>query len=204
MDYNNSVLLRAGLLTARVITGASDKIQAHRLRYRVYCEELGWRPLSIDKLERDAYDNNESAFLGVFDEKGELLSFLRVNRYYYLMDSGFDEFSSYRMKFERSKYAAEITRFCVERSARAAQTSESAGELIIEFLVEFCKQNNIGVIYFVVEPKTFVFLRNIGMGAEKMSGIKIMDDGCKALLASFRIDRFKKNRLSRYKIKSAS
>ena len=56
----------AGFVIKSVFS-TNEKIQAYKLRHRIYCEELGWVPRSESLMEIDEYES-QTAFIGVFDQ----------------------------------------------------------------------------------------------------------------------------------------
>ena len=66
------VFIRERNFVVKNLATDSEKIQAYRLRHRVFCHELGWVPKTENEQEVDEYDHR-AIFLGVFDKKGRLL-----------------------------------------------------------------------------------------------------------------------------------
>ncbi|MGA1795378.1 MAG: acyl-homoserine-lactone synthase, partial [bacterium] len=74
---DHPIVISEGGLTAKNILDADEIMQAYRLRHRIFCQTLGWRPEARNGLEIDNYDI-EAVFFGVFNEKNRLLAFLRI------------------------------------------------------------------------------------------------------------------------------
>ena len=51
-------------------------MQAYRLRYKVFCETLGWMPRNPSGLEVDQYDQSAES-VGLFEESGTLVGMIR-------------------------------------------------------------------------------------------------------------------------------
>ncbi|MDX1764872.1 MAG: GNAT family N-acyltransferase, partial [bacterium] len=74
---DTSELIREGDLLVKKLDRYHEKVLNHQLRYRIFCQELGWVPENESHLEVDEYDDHAVCF-GVFEQKSELLASMRL------------------------------------------------------------------------------------------------------------------------------
>ena len=123
-----------------------------RLRYQVYCIELGDVPENQSGLERDVYDDYAMHFLTV-DEKGRAVGTMRFvhnNPKGFPMDSDFP-LTDY-MKTHDISRALEGGRFVIRKDlGRDARITVAFG--LFKCLYDYCNETGIYDIFTVTHPK---------------------------------------------------
>ncbi len=124
-----------------------------RLRYQVYCAELGLLPENQSGLERDKYDDYAISFLAV-DENDRAVGTIRLvhnNPQGLPMDSDFP-LTDY-MKTHGISRALEIGRFAIDKSvSRDAHITIALG--LFTCLYDYCCETGTYDIFAVTNPKT--------------------------------------------------
>jgi ubiquinone/menaquinone biosynthesis C-methylase UbiE/N-acyl-L-homoserine lactone synthetase len=124
-----------------------------RLRYQVYCAELGLLPENQSGLERDKYDDYAISFLAV-DENDRAVGTIRLvhnNPQGLPMDSDFP-LTDY-MKTHGISRALEIGRFAIDKSvSRDAHITIALG--LFKCLYDYCCETGTYDIFAVTNPKT--------------------------------------------------
>ena len=79
--YNNDsvrfTIFKEKCYLIKELTEKKDKIQAYKLRHRIFSQELRWVSSTENELEIDSYDK-DAVFIGVFDIENKLVAFLRL------------------------------------------------------------------------------------------------------------------------------
>jgi len=129
-----------------------DQEKVWRLRYQVYCIELGDVPRNQSGLERDIYDEYAMHFLAV-DEKGRAVGTMRFvhnNPKGFPMDSDFP-LTDY-MKTHGISRALEGGRFVIHKDVgRDARITVAFG--LFKCLYDYCNETGIYDIFTVTHPK---------------------------------------------------
>jgi len=130
-----------------------DLEKVWRLRYQVYCIELGDVPKNQSGLERDKYDDYAVSFLAV-DENDRAVGTIRLvhnNPKGFPMDSDFP-LTDY-MKTHGISRALEIGRFAINKSvSRDAHISTALG--LFKCLYDYCCETGTYDVFAVTNPKT--------------------------------------------------
>ena len=149
------------------LTTQFEKIQAYRLRHKIYCQELKWVPGSKNALEIDEYDSN-AIFLGVFNKQNNLIGFLRLigSEGPFMIEREFASLVGNEHKIRKENDAVEASRLCVLPEARDYALDGNFGvyrvsTLIYKGLYLCCLKNNVRYAYLVAEYKTFRSMRPI-------------------------------------------
>lgn len=58
----------------------NEKAEAYRIRHSVYCEDLGWEPVRVDRMEMDAYDKQSLHCLIRSRASGNFIGCVRLIR----------------------------------------------------------------------------------------------------------------------------
>jgi len=129
-----------------------DLEKVWRLRYQVYCIELGDQPKNQSGLERDMYDEYAMHFLAI-DEKGRAVGtmrFIHNNPKGFEMDSDFP-LTDY-MKTHGISRALEGGRFVIHKDVgRDARITVAFG--LFKCLYDYCCETGIYDIFTVTLPK---------------------------------------------------
>ena len=130
-----------------------DLEKVWRLRYQVYCVELGFEPTNKSGLEHDKYDEYAINFLAV-DENNRAVGTIRLvhnNPIGFPMDSDFP-LTAY-MKTHGISRALEIGRFAINKSVRRdAHITIALG--LFKCLYDYCCETKTYDIFAVTNPKT--------------------------------------------------
>ncbi|MEW6608316.1 MAG: acyl-homoserine-lactone synthase [bacterium] len=184
---NFSVSIQEGSLIVKNIITEEEKIQAYRLRHRVFCEELCWLPQREDKMEIDNYDKS-AVFFGVFDNERRLLAFLRVitPEGLFMIEREFSFLVRNGYKIRKQNDTVEISRLCVAPESRNTLILGNFGfHFISVFLYKgvyhWCIRHKVRYLYFVVELKIYRLLRSIGFPCKIIGKPKRMPDGVIAI-----------------------
>jgi N-acyl-L-homoserine lactone synthetase len=189
--YNEGALEEQGFVFSR-IRQEDDRVKAYRLRHSVFAETLKWVPCSETELEMDEYDPFAIHF-GVFDESGSLLAYLRLlmaDRVY-MLEREFQTTLNGGEGLRKEPSSCELTRFCVDRSARSEPIKTPFGEyplfmLLFKGVYQWCMDNGIGIIYGVTDRLVYRLITMRGFPLRPLGTPVRMPDGVVAL--SFRLD----------------
>lgn len=184
-----SELIREGGLVVKTLDQAHEKILAYQLRYRVFCQELGWVPPRESKLEIDEYDNHAVPF-GVFDDMGRLLAYMRLIKpeVPYMLEKEFMCMVAPDHQIRKEPDTVEISRVCLAPEARTDQIAGNFGVTSLSLLLykgvyQWCLANSIRYLYLVMEKKVFRLIRARGFNCELVGQPVVMPDGVEAVAA---------------------
>lgn len=175
-------ILESGLIVKSPLS-PDERVQAYRLRHRIFAEELNWVCRTDSGEERDAYDAN-AIFFGVLDKDGSLRAFLRL-----LMPSGnfmlereFIALSGGEHQVRKAPDTAEISRLCVAHEARGDTLQGNFGVyhislLLLKGVYHWCLQNRIRYLYAVAEPRVYRMYRAKGFPFAPIAPAIEMPDG---------------------------
>jgi phosphatidylethanolamine/phosphatidyl-N-methylethanolamine N-methyltransferase len=143
-----------------------DLEKAWRLRYQVYCLELGFEPANKSGLEHDKYDEYAINFLAVDENNGAVgtIRLVHNNPIGFPMDSDFP-LTDY-MKTHGISRALEIGRFAINKSvSRDAHITIALG--LFKCLYDYCCETGTYDIFAVTNPKT---MEKYGMAGVNVIG----------------------------------
>lgn len=145
--------------TVRIISGDERMAEAHRLRYSVFCEELGWVKGSNCGLEVDEFDMT-AVHIGVYDGSGALVAYMRLvpPGNLFMVERDFSLLVGPGHAMRKGPDAAEVSRFCVSREARSAYAGCMPGQMCVSRLLikggyHWCLAHGVRFLYAVVEEK---------------------------------------------------
>lgn len=126
--FNGSIFIREAGFVVKNLVSDEEKIQAHRLRHRVYCEELEWVPRSETLMEIDEYDSH-AAFIGVFNEDHALVAFMRLTLpgAPFMIEKEFSSLIGPWHQIRKQSDTTEASRSCVAPEARGLFVRGSFG-----------------------------------------------------------------------------
>jgi N-acyl-L-homoserine lactone synthetase len=129
-----------------------DLEKSWRLRYQVYCVELGLLPENQSGLEKDIYDEYSISFLAV-NENDRAVGTIRLvhnNPMGFPMDSDFSLTDYIRAR--GISRALEISRFVIHRDVgRDSRLTVAHG--LFKCLYDYCYEEGINDIFTVTQPK---------------------------------------------------
>jgi len=171
------------------ITSKYEKFDAHRLRYKIFCQELGWVDGWNNYLEMDVHDEN-AIFIGVFDDLHNLKAFLRIimPENIFMLEKEFQCLVDQCDEIRKEKDTAEISRLCVESDAR----KEYVSMILYKGVYRWCLNSGIRYLYFVVEEKFYRSLCIKGFPCKLVGEQKIMPDGVIAVAVMLDLQDFEK------------
>ncbi len=159
-DYR-CILLQEEDFVVQTIIDDRDKAQAHRLRHRIFCDELKWVLHSTNDMESDEYDRN-AVFFGVFDENRNLVSFLRLIMpgRQFMMEKEFLSLVDPGHRIRKERDTAEISRLCVAPEARYYHKAgnfdvHKISLVLFKGVYQWCMLNKIRYLYAVTELKVY-------------------------------------------------
>lgn len=186
---SSSVFLKEGPYFVKNITSHKEKTMAHRLRHKVFSQELGWVPQTSNSLEIDAYDE-KAVFFGVFDEYQNLKAFLRIvtPRNTFMMEKEFPYLLKQNYEVRKENDTVEISRLCVAPEARTEKSSgnfgvHSVSMMLYKGVYHWCLKNSVRYLYLVVEEKVYRLLCARGFPCKLVGDPKVMPDGVVAVAA---------------------
>lgn len=140
-------------ITAKLITKQNEKMEVIKLRYRVYCQEFGWRNLNQLGVEVDQYDQ-QAIYFGAFCEN-KLVGTMRLVRRpgTFMVDPGKEYFGiGNGLDLRMDMDTAELSRLAVDPEFRTTSShlGTKFGAVTIEIyraVYQFCLQNGIRYLY---------------------------------------------------------
>lgn len=185
----SSIFIREGDLHIKNIVSKSDRLKAHRLRHKIFCQELGWVPGNTNMLEIDDYDKG-AIFFGVFDNNDNLKAYLRIvtSDNCFMLEKEFPFLLMDGLKVRKELDTVEVSRLCVAPEARSETFSGNFGVhtnsmLLYKGVYHWCMKNRKQYLYLVVEEKIFRLLCARGFPCKLLGEPKIMPDGVVAVAA---------------------
>lgn len=185
-----SVFVKEGSYLVKNITNKSEKMKAHSLRHRVFCQELGWVPGTGNSLEMDDYDKDAVSF-GVFNENLSLKAFLRIvmSPNTFMLEKEFPYLLNQHHKIRKDNDTIEISRLCVAPEARSEKLSGNFGVHFVSMMLykgvyHWCLKNRIRYLYLVVEEKIYRLLCAKGFPCKLVGEPRVMEDGVVAVAAT--------------------
>lgn len=192
----SSVLVHEGMYYVKKISNVKDKEEAHKLRYKVFCEELGWVQPTSSSMEVDVYDG-KALFFGVYDNCHNLKAFLRVvmSSSTFMLEKEFPYMQKHDYKIRKKTDTAEISRLCVAPEARSEKLSGNFGVhsvsiLLFKGVYNWCLRSDIRYLYLVVEQKIHRMLSARGFPCKLVGDEVLMPDGVIALAAILDLREF--------------
>ncbi len=187
--FTQGMVIREAGFVLKNLVSEDEKIQAYRLRHRIFCEELGWLPRSRSLLETDEYDKYTTS-LGIFDRQHVLVACTRVASpgTPFMIEKEFSSLIDPLHKIRKENDIAEVSRSCVAPEARRLSVYGTFGACRVSMLIykvayQWCSVNNIRYVYTVVEPRLYRALRAQGFQMQLVGAPVTMPDGCVAMAA---------------------
>lgn len=188
-SLNPLIIIEEGNYIVKNLTTEEEKIQAYRLRHRIFCEELKWIAQSKDGLEIDEYDNYSIPF-GVFSKNNIIKSFMRLTLSVgpFMIEKVFPFLIGIGYKIRKKDDTVEISRLCVSPEVRNKPTSGNFGHhgilmLLYKGIYHWCIIYNIRYLYLVVEYKFYRLCHIMGFPCKMIGQPAIMSDGLTAVAA---------------------
>lgn len=168
----------------KTLSAPEEMDSAFRLRHEVFAGELGWVPPSEDGLERDRYDGFSES-IGVFDERNVLVGHLRMTPpgMPFMVDREFSVMVPEGVRVFKGPNVAEVTRLCVERSARSADVKRggrSIPDMLYKGMYHWSLHHGVDELVIVVDRRCLRHLKITGLPVEPSFDFVIMPDGVEA------------------------
>lgn len=193
-----SLGLTEGALTVRVLHTQHEKMQGHRLRHRIFCDELGWVRGNGDALETDAYDKKAVCF-GVCSGTGNMIAFLRLllPEGPFMLEREFRSLVEPGFLIKKGPDTAEVSRLCIAPEARTerlgtAKNSYPVSLLLYKGVYQWCRGMGIRTLYMVVEYKIYRLLRAQNFPCVAVGAPSVMPDGVVAVACVMEWEHFEK------------
>jgi N-acyl-L-homoserine lactone synthetase len=198
---SHCIVIEEGNYTFRNIESFTEKRKLFKLRYRVFCRELGWVLREDNGLETDDYDAN-AFFFGVFDKKQTLMACIRVipSEASFMLERDFFFLIEGKHCLRKGRGVVELSRLCVAPESRKNRISGNFGEhfisaFLFKGLYRWCLRNEIRYLYAVTELKMFKLLRSKGFPCFVIGTPSIMPDGVIAVAFMLELEKlFQQNR----------
>lgn len=154
------IFFNANNYTFKLAVTEEEKKEVFALRYRVYCEELGYHdPQDYpDKLESDPYDKY-SIFPTIFDSKGRLIGLARIiqeNPLGFPMEESFDLEAKFPKRLRNEQFA-EVSRLILSKTIYNEKRWKRQAVLLhfYRFIHDVCNKNEITHIFALIDEKLF-------------------------------------------------
>ncbi len=187
--FSLGVFAREGSFFVKNLKTPAEKVEAYRLRHRVFCDELRWVAPSKTGQETDGYDEN-AAFVGVYDSSARLVAFLRVllPGHRFMIEREFRCLLGPAHVIRKARDTAEVSRLCILPEARDLRAGGNFGiygvtMLLYKGLYLWCCLNGIRYLYLVVDRAVLRMFRSRGFPCEPVGEPARMSDGCVAVAA---------------------
>jgi len=159
---------------------------AHRLRARVFCQELGWVGSRTTDYEIDEFDAG-AKHLGVLDRNQLLVGTVRflTSSHEWLMERHFAGLLPLNFSALKRQSAIEVSRLAVDCEARATRVvgARSVVELLYKGIFRYCHARSIDSAYIVVSSGILKHLKVRSMPVRPIGPIIRMPDGVAAVAA---------------------
>lgn len=170
----------------KTLGNLSENRKAYRLRHESFVTELGWVQRREDELEKDQYDDERMAPLGVFNSTNDLIAYLRITLPHYPFMMEYEKMASISEPLEKTSDTIEISRVCTDVNVRKIILDNNHGKFNISMLLykglyQWCLVNHIYNMYMVVENKLFRLLKMSGFPCRQMGEVTLMPDGAKTV-----------------------
>jgi N-acyl-L-homoserine lactone synthetase len=160
--------------------------EAHKLRARVFCQELGWVGTRTTDYEIDEFDAS-ARHLGVLDRNERLVGTVRflTSSHEWLMERHFSNLLPPNFDELKQQSALEVSRLAVDSGARATRVdgSRSVVELLYKGIFRYCRARSIDSAYIVVSAGILKHLKVRSMPVRPIGPITRMPDGVVAVAA---------------------
>jgi acyl homoserine lactone synthase len=190
-QFTQQIMIQEAGFVVKTLVSDDERIQAYRLRHRVFSEGLGWVPRSETLLEIDEYDGY-TVPIGIFDQQHALVACMRLALpgAPFMIEREFSSLISPWHKVKKEADATEVSRSCVAPEARKLSVCGTFGTYRLSMLgfkgiYHWCCMNNIRYVYIVVEGKLYRMLRAQGFQSQLVGAPVAMPDGCVAMAAIF-------------------
>lgn len=177
------VRFREGDFVVKNLDSEMELEQAYRLRYDIFCRELGWVSARDDGREIDAYDNH-SISLGVFTEEEGLIGFVRLIYSYMpmMIEKEFLQLVSPLHNIRKEKDTVEVTRLAVKQPVRKGSKGKAAMALY-KGIYLWSVMNGVRYLYLVVEKKSFRGFKIMGFPCRRIGPVRVLEGGVESLAA---------------------
>ena len=195
---DSTIVICEGGLIAKNILDTDEIIQAYHLRHRIFCQKLGWRSETNNELEIDDYDI-EAVFFGVFNEKNQLLAFLRIimPEKVFMLENEFIHLVRPCHKVRKEYDTVEISRLCVAPETRKNNLSfpfqpYHLSLILYKSVYHWCIRNKIRYTYLVVGKPFLRLLDMQGFPCKAIGEPTKMPDGFVTVAAIMDLREFER------------
>ena len=172
----------------KTLTVQAEKLDAYRLRHKIFVDELSWVKPQKNNLEIDVFDDKQMVPLGVFDSANRIIAHVRITlpQRSFMMEEEFPELID--TPICKMNTTVEVSRVCTEMASRKTKIITPYGNMDISLLLYkglycWCCSNRINDVCMVIENKLLRLLKISGFPCRKLGKIVIMPDGVSAVAA---------------------
>ncbi len=163
----------------RTIREEAERLQAYRLRYRIFCKGLGWVGDNPQELDRDEYDDR-AVLLGIFQENcsTQLVATLRLLLADgpFMVEREFSALLSPETCLRKERDTTEITRFAIDPQV-GTERAQRLCALLYKAWYQWSLQNDVRYVYLEVETRYWRKLRMIGFPCEPLGPSRRLPPG---------------------------
>ncbi len=174
-DIGFQVGFQEGELLVKTLCEQAELEEAHRLRHKVFSQNLKWVPSSEDELEVDPYDALATS-VGLFSGSGRLLGMFRLlsTQGPFMLEKEFRSVLLPGCSLRKERDTVEITRLTVDPSLNEKGLSSRMMLVLFKGVYQWSIGNDIRYLYMVVEKRFLRVLRAIGFPCEPISPPKAL------------------------------
>ena len=164
------VKFNEGDILVKTLYGDAEKLEAYRLRHKVFSERLQWVESSAEGVEKDRYDSWATS-VGLFPKWGKLMGMFRLlpTTGPFMLEKEFQPLLTSPCTLRKMSDTAEITRLTVDPSITDKGLSWRIMQTLLKGIYQWSVQNDVRYLYMVVEKRFFRVLRAIGFPCEPLS-----------------------------------
>lgn len=157
----------------RTIEAEEEYLQAYRMRYQVFCENLAWVSPNSTGLEIDRYDAF-ATLLGLFSEENNLLGLIRLlpPDQPFMLETDFADLVAPGYRIRKEADTAEISRLTITPSAKKEGLSSRYLSILLKGLYQWTLVNEVRYSYLEVEKRFWRILQLMGFVSTPIGPVK--------------------------------
>lgn len=144
-----------------------EKILSYRLRYRIYCQELGWLPADQKSyaLEHDEFDEKRSIIFLAITDSGEPIGTSRLilpGNSPLPIEAHFDldRLRDIESIYGKTSYGVEVSRFIVLKNGEAKEHEITL--MLCKAMINTCLRSGVSHMFLSADQRFFRLLRMLG------------------------------------------
>lgn len=187
------VKFNEGDIQVRTLFRDAEKVEAYKLRHKVFSERLQWVESSTEGVETDPYDSLATS-VGLFHRWGKLIGVSRLlpTTGPFMLEKEFQSLLQPQCTLRKMSDTAEITRMTIDPSITDKGLSKRIMQTLLKGIYQWSVQNDVRYLYMVVEKRFFRVLRGIGYPCEPISPCKALPPaGALSVAAMLDLEQFR-------------